>query len=273
MTAPLLRATRQAEVQLAPNPGLMTLDGTNSYVLREPGTASCIVVDPGPQDDGHLAALAAHGPVELILITHEHIDHTAGAARLAALTDAPVRAPSEADCVGGPVLQDGEEIRAAGLLVRVLATPGHTADSVCFHLPDDQPLATVPGPRRGSILTGDTVLGAGSTVIGIPDGTLAEYLDSLDRIAAVGMTTGLPAHGPTIDDLPGLCRQYREHRLERLAQVRQLLTTDNLPPDPASEDVVMRVLGAVYPEVPDRIRFAAVCSIVAQLTYLRDEAI
>src|SRR5690606_35631623 len=126
-----------------------------------PDAASVVVVDPGPLHEGHLAALAATGRVELILITHHHHDHTEGSARLAALTGAPVRAADPAYCVGGEPLVDGEEIEAAGILIRVLATPGHTADSLCFVLPTDG--------EHGSVLTGDTILGRGTTIIAHPD--------------------------------------------------------------------------------------------------------
>jgi glyoxylase-like metal-dependent hydrolase (beta-lactamase superfamily II) len=106
----------------------MSLDGTNSYLIAAPGAAARVAVDPGPRDEPHLQALAGDGPVELILITHRHADHTAAAARFSALTGAPVRAADPAHCHGAPPLQDGEVIRAAGTDIRVLATPGHTAD-------------------------------------------------------------------------------------------------------------------------------------------------
>jgi glyoxylase-like metal-dependent hydrolase (beta-lactamase superfamily II) len=129
ITAPQ-RVTDSAEVLLAPNPGPMTLDGTNSYLLTGEGARNRVVVDPGPADTGHLTALAGQGPVELILITHRHHDHTDGAPELARLTRAPVRALDPAFCIGGAPLTDGETIHAAGLQIAVLATPGHTDDSV-----------------------------------------------------------------------------------------------------------------------------------------------
>ncbi|MGO2043169.1 MAG: MBL fold metallo-hydrolase, partial [Cellulosimicrobium funkei] len=257
MSAPT-PVTRLAAVLRADNPGPMTLDGTRSYVLRAPGSASCVVVDPGPEDATHLDALAAAGPVELVLVTHRHADHTAGSPGLRARTGAPVRAADPDHCHGGAPLRDGEVIEAAGLRVVVLATPGHTADSVCLVLPDDGPVASTddrarrtadPGPAGSgtgtagsgtaadegartpsgtTILTGDTVLGAGTTVIAAPDGSLGAYLASLDAIEAVaggpGLVTGLPGHGPVVDDLAARVRAYREHRHERLAQVRDVLT-------------------------------------------------
>lgn len=245
----------------APNPGPMTLDGTNSYLL---GSGDGIaVVDPGPADEGHLQALAAAGPVTLILITHQHIDHTEGSPRLAELTGAPVRAAMAEHCHGGgEVLRDGEVIEVGGVRIEVIATPGHSADSVCFRLPDD----------GGAILTGDTVLGRGTTVIGVPDGTLGQYLDSMRRLISFGAVQGLPAHGPVIDDLGATCQKYLQHRLERLEQVRAAVQELGLAPEADNEDTVMTVLQAVYGEVDPGVTFAAAYSVATQLAYLADEA-
>lgn len=256
------RLSDLAAVQLAPNPGPMTLDGTNSYVLRASRSGPVIVVDPGPDDPAHLAALADAGPVELILITHQHLDHTEGAAALHEQTGAPVRAPSAADCHDGEVLQGGERIEAAGLAVDVLATPGHTADSVSFLLPGDGP--------HGSVLTGDTVLGRGTTVIGIPDGTLAQYLESLRRLASLGPVRGLPAHGPDLPDLAAVCRQYLAHREQRLDQVRRAL--ERLGTSAADADVDA-LLPVVYGDVDPAVHFAARHSLAAQLAYLRGDRV
>jgi glyoxylase-like metal-dependent hydrolase (beta-lactamase superfamily II) len=234
----------------------MSLEGTNSYILRAPGSAGAVVVDPGPLDVAHLQALAGVAPVELILLTHRHADHTAGSARLHQLTGAPVRAADPAHCHGnGTPLQDGEELSAAGLEVRVLATPGHTSDSVCFHLPADG--------TSGSVLTGDTVLGRGTTVLDYPDGTLGDYLASLDRLEALGPATVLPAHGPVLASVEAIARDYRTHREERLAQIGAAL--DRLGQDAA----VGEVADAVYSDVGPSVRRAAELSVAAQLEYLR----
>jgi glyoxylase-like metal-dependent hydrolase (beta-lactamase superfamily II) len=208
----IVRSSPLTRYRLAPNPGPMSLDGTNSYLIGAPGSAGVIVVDPGPLDEPHLQALAAAGDVELVLITHHHQDHTEASARFHELTGAPVRAKDGAFCHGGAPLADGEELDAAGVRLRVLATPGHTADSVCLHLPDDGP--------AGSVLTGDTILGRGTTIIAYPDGRLGPYLKSLKRLAALGPATVLPAHGQVLPDLAGICAKYLEHRHERLEQVR-----------------------------------------------------
>ena len=242
----------------------MSLEGTNSYVVRASGSPNAVVVDPGPLDEQHLQALAAAGPVEFILVTHRHADHTAGSARLHQLTGAPVRAADPAHCHGrGAPLLDGETIRAAGLEIRVVATPGHTSDSVCFHLPHDH-LPHDGG--RGSVMTGDTILGRGTTMLDYPDGTLGDYLASLDRLEALGAATVLPAHGPVLPSLAAIVREYRSHRHERLDQIRAAL--DRLGRNAAVSDVA----DAVYSDVGPSVRRAAEMSVAAQLDYLRGGA-
>lgn len=239
---------------LAPNPGPMTLDGTHSYLVAAPGQTDVVVIDPGPLDERHLTTLAQAGRVALVVITHQHADHTAGSARLADLTGAPVRAFLPAYCIDAPPLRHDETIHAAGVRLRILATPGHTADSICVHLPDDGP--------SGSVLTGDTILGSGSTVIGHPDGTLRDYLRSLTALQALGPATVLPAHGPIGADLAAVCAQYLQHRRDRLGQVRAALQT--LGP----QATVAQVTDRVYPHTDARVRFAAEASVRTQLAYL-----
>ena len=250
-----VRVTDLAAVLLAPNPGPMTLDGTNSYLLGAAGSAGRIVVDPGPGDAAHLAALAAGGEVELILITHRHHDHTEGAAELARLTGAPVRAADPAHCQGGPALFDGEIIEAAGLVVSVVATPGHTADSVCFVLAGDG--------DTGSVLTGDTILGRGTTVIAPPDGSLGDYLASLRALSGLGPRFVLPAHGPQLPDLSAAAAAYLAHREQRLDQIRSAIAV--LGADAA----VAAVTDLVYSDIDPSVRAAAEHSVSAQLDYLR----
>jgi glyoxylase-like metal-dependent hydrolase (beta-lactamase superfamily II) len=239
---------------LAPNPGPMTLDGTNSYLLAAPGSDRVVVVDPGPLEDAHLAALAAF-PVELVLLTHRHRDHAESRAAFAALTGAPVRAFDPALCIDGPPLVDGEVIEAAGTRIRVVHTPGHTSDSVSLYLADDGP--------AGAMLTGDTILGRGTTILDFPDGTLEDYLASLAILRAFGPATVLPAHGPVLPDLAAVCDVYLRHRQERLEQVRGALA--QLGPDAS----VPAVTDLVYVAAPAAVRFAAEASVRAQLAYLR----
>lgn len=259
--------SRLAGVLLAPNPGPMSLDGTNSYLLRAPGSKGCVVVDPGPDDAGHLAALAGES-VELVLITHRHADHTAGIDTLHRLTGAPVRALLPEHCRQAAPLAAGETIEAAGLHLQVVATPGHTSDSVSFFLPDDGPVDT--NEPTGSMLTGDTILGRGTTILDFPDGTLADYLTSLDAYDQYPAALVLPAHGPVLPRLDEVVGAYRAHRLQRLEQVRTAL--DALSADSELEVTAAQITDVVYAQVHPDVRRAAEISVAAQLHYLRDAA-
>ncbi len=251
-----MRSTELTRFRLAPNPGPMSLHGTNSYVIAGPGAAGTVVVDPGPLDEPHLQELARAGAVELILITHRHADHTAAAARFAELTGAPVRAMDPAHCHGAePARWTAKSSTPPGRRSgcwRRRATPRTRSASTCR---DDG--------ARGSVLTGDTILGLGTTVLDYPDGTLGDYLASLDRLERLGPATVLPAHGPTLPALDTIVRAYRDHREDRLAQIRSAL--DRLGPDAG----VGEVADAVYADVDPAVRSAAELSVAAQLHYLR----
>ncbi|MCC3280774.1 MBL fold metallo-hydrolase [Arthrobacter caoxuetaonis] len=251
----IVRSTPLARYRLADNPGPMSLDGTKSYIIAAVEGGSTVVVDPGPADELHLSALAASGDVELVLITHRHPDHTAGAQRFHELTGAPVRAADPAFCFGGEPLRDGEAIQAGGTRIEVLATPGHTSDSVCFFLPEDG--------TNGSVLTGDTILGRGTTVLDYPDGTLQDFMASLEKLGTLGPAAVLPAHGADLENLESVVLTYRDHRDERLAQIRAALE------DLGADASVQEVTDAVYADVPAAVRGAAELSVAAQLEYLR----
>jgi glyoxylase-like metal-dependent hydrolase (beta-lactamase superfamily II) len=244
----------QASVLLQANAGPMTLDGTNTWLLRAPDAAATVVVDPGQDDDAHLEALlAAAGDVALVLVTHGHFDHSQAAAALHARTGAPVRAVDPAHCHGGgDPLPDGETITAGGVRLEVLATPGHTSDSASFVLDDG-----------AGVLTGDTILGRGTTVVAHPDGVLGPYLDSLQRLRGLGDALVLPGHGPELPSLAAVADQYLTHRAQRLDQVRAALA--ELGADASARQIVE----LVYADVDEAVWWAAELSVRAQLDYLR----
>lgn len=248
----LLRpVTETASVLLCNNPGLMTLDGTNTWVLRGPGSDEMVIVDPGPDDDEHIARIAELGPIPLVLISHKHEDHTGAIDKIVERTGAVVRSVGSGFMrgLGGP-LTEGEVIDAAGLLITVMVTPGHTADSVSFLLED-------------AVLTADTVLGRGTTVIDNEDGSLGDYMESLRRLHGLGQRTVLPGHGPDLSDLEAVSAMYLAHREERLDQVREALRA--LGDDASARQIVEHV----YTDVDEKLWDAAEWSVQAQLDYLR----
>jgi glyoxylase-like metal-dependent hydrolase (beta-lactamase superfamily II) len=254
-----------AQCVLAPNPGPMTLDGTNTWVLHEPGSPAAVVIDPGPLDDGHLrrvlaAVDAMDARVGEVLLTHGHADHSEGAAAFAALAgDVPVRALDPAFRLGSLGLADGDVVEVGGAALRVVATPGHTADSLSFLLDG--------GPSPPALLTGDTVLGRGTSVVAHPDGQLGPYLDSLRRLRSLVETVGAaavwPGHGPVLEDAAAALAGYLDHREARLDQVRAALAAG----DRTAREVVERV----YADVDPVLWPAAELSVRAQLEYLDAE--
>jgi len=252
--------TARAWCVLAPNPSPMTLDGTNTWLIAAPGSSSVLVVDPGPDDEDHLQrVLAAAGTgdrrVTQIVLTHGHLDHSAGAARFAELTGAPVGALDPAHRLGSEGFAAGAVIDAGGCELRVVATPGHTADSLSLLLTAD-----------GALLTGDTVLGRGTTVIAA-DGSLGDYLRTLEELRALaddpGLRVLLPGHGPLLPDPAGVLDYYIAHRRERLDQVSAALAAGARTP--------AEVVAIVYADVDCSLWPAAQQSVRAQLDYLGSE--
>ncbi|MCV7029228.1 MBL fold metallo-hydrolase [Mycobacterium sherrisii] len=250
----MLRAvTDTASVLLADNPGLMTLEGTNTWVLRGPRSDELVIVDPGPDDDEHIDRIAALGRIVLVLISHRHGDHTDGIDKLVERTGATVRSAGSGFLRGlGGELVDGEVIDAAGLKIKVMSTPGHTADSLSFLLDD-------------AVLTADSVLGRGTTVMDKEDGSLTDYLESLRRLHGLGRRVVLPGHGPDLPDLGAVTQGYLVHRHERLEQVRAALR--ELGEDAGARQVVEHV----YVDVDEKLWDAAEWSVQVQLDYLRQE--
>ena len=254
MSDDVATVTERASTVRADNAGLMTLDGTNTWILREPGATRSVVVDPGPDDVDHLDIVhEAAGDVGLILFTHRHFDHTDALQGFARRTGAPARATDPEFCVDAPPLVDGETIDVDGLRLTVVATPGHTSDSTCFRLLDEL-----------SLLSGDTVLGRGTTIIAHPDGVLGPYLDSLAilrELVEEGLVERiLPGHGPVIDQAGPVLDFYLEHRQERLDQVREALA--------AGASTAREVVERVYTDVDQSLWPAAELSVRAQLDYL-----
>ncbi|WP_049576257.1 MBL fold metallo-hydrolase [Streptomyces sp. SBT349] len=257
------QVTERAACVLAPNPSPMTLDGTNTWLLAEPDATEAVVVDPGPEDEGHLrrvidAAERTGRRVALVLLTHGHPDHAEGAARFAHLTGAPVRALDPRLRLGEEGLAEGDVVTTGGLELRVVPTPGHTADSLSFQLPAD-----------AAVLTGDTVLGRRTTVVAHPDGRLGDYLDSLRRLRSLavddGVSTVLPGHGPVLRDARGALEYYLVHRAKRLAQVETAVENGYRTPS--------EIVAHVYADVDPVVWPAAELSVRAQLDYLREHGL
>lgn len=248
-----------AQCVLAPNPGLMTLDGTNTWLI-DVDADSVVLVDPGPDDPVHLGAVrAALGDrrVREIWLTHGHADHSAGARLFAEAFGCRVRALDPAQRLGDEGLAAGDVVEFAGTEIRVVGTPGHSSDSLSFHL-----------PRQSAILTGDTILGRGTTVVAHPDGRLDQYLESLDTLAELCHEQGVhdvwPGHGPVLTDAAAVVAAYQTHRRERLAEVAaavaELGTTST-----------RALVEKVYADVPRVLWPAAELSLRAQVEYLIEQ--
>jgi glyoxylase-like metal-dependent hydrolase (beta-lactamase superfamily II) len=242
----------------APNPGPMTLDGTNTWVITDPDKGA-LVVDPGPTIESHLEAVFAACQPRLlgILLTHRHLDHSEGAALLAERASCGVRAADPEFRVGDDGLAAGDMLTLGPITLEVIETPGHTSDSRSL-------LASGPdGVRR--LITGDMVLGRGTTVITYPDGDLAAYFHSLDVLEALVATHHvadlLPGHGPIVRDPVTWLSFYRRHREERLDQVRAALVAGDRTP--------AEVVARVYADVDRGLWPAAEQSVRSQLEYLQ----
>lgn len=240
---------------LAPNSGPMTLQGTNTWIFAPPDEKA-VLIDPGPDDGAHVAAIEEACPLGVgeVWVTHRHHDHIASAPELARRFGAPLRTFDPSLSRGRP-LRAGETRTIGAAELQVLHIPGHTSDSIGFLLASE---------HHTDFLTGDMVLGQGTTVIMHPDGDLADYLVSIRRIADLvgerGVRRLLPGHGPVVEDPAGWLTYYIDHRAERLDQIREALasgaTTD--------EEVVVHVYG----ELGERLHRAALASTRAQLDYL-----
>jgi glyoxylase-like metal-dependent hydrolase (beta-lactamase superfamily II) len=240
---------------LAPNPSPMTLDGTNTYVVGAPGSGQAVVVDPGPDDPGHLAAVEAALAARAarcvaVLVTHHHGDHAEAAVPWGARFGAPVAAASAT--VGGPggrILTAGERLRLARTEIDVVPTPGHTADHLAFRL------------ESGAVLVGDHVLGRGTSVVTYPEGDVVAYLESLRRVHALGPSALYCGHGPELTDDPGAVLDfYLAHRAHREQQLLDAVVDGGRTVD--------ELVAVVYAEVPREVWPAAAQSTRATLAKL-----
>jgi glyoxylase-like metal-dependent hydrolase (beta-lactamase superfamily II) len=258
MRSPEGSAPSYIQLIRAPNPGPMTLDGTNTWVITD-AEVGALVVDPGPAIEPHLeAVLAACRPrLVMIILTHRHLDHSEGAAALADRGRCGVRSADPHFRIGTDGLDGGEQLTLGAITLEVLETPGHTSDSRSLLLSGSDHVTR--------LITGDMVLGRGTTVITYPDGDLAAYfrsLDLLERLVATrNVTELLPGHGPIVTEPAEWLAFYRRHRHERLDQVRAALAAGDRTPS--------EVVARVYADVDRSLWPAAEQSVRAQLEYLR----
>jgi glyoxylase-like metal-dependent hydrolase (beta-lactamase superfamily II) len=247
----------------APNPGLMTGPGTNTYLV---GDAEPVVVDPGPADAAHteaiVAAAAGLGPVRTILVTHTHLDHAPGASALAAATGARIVGfgPAEDfepdECVGeGWTLSCPGTAAAGPLTVRALHTPGHASDHLCWLIEE-----------HDLLLTGDHVMHGSTVVIRPPDGDLHQYLASLARVrdATPAIRVLGPGHGRLMDHVPEVIDALVAHRLGRHETVATALGD-------RGEGTVDELLPRVYGDVTEKQLPVARFSLWAHLRALAEE--
>lgn len=256
---------------LAPNGSPYTFTGTQSYLVGSPDGLA--VIDPGPDMPEHLEALAqAIGgtPVLAICCTHTHRDHSPAAAPLSALTGAPIigcaplvlqsdepRAdvPFDADYAPDQVLADGESVTGPGFTLTAVATPGHTSNHLCFALEES-----------GALFTGDHIMGWSTTVVAPPDGDMADYMASLDKLHGRSDRIYYPAHGPAVTNPRQLVRGMIGHRRQRERQIVRLL----------SEGGTARVAGLVpqmYKGLPEVLLPAAGQSVLAHLIEMEQRGV
>ena len=236
-------------VVLAPNPGLMTGPGTNTYVV---GTGPTFVIDPAVDDEGYLDVVCeAAGEVAAILVTHRHPDHVGGVEALAQRTGAPVRAWSSdpAGGVSADPLSDGEILTAGGVRLKTLYAPGHASDHVCFYIEE-----------VASLFAGDNVLGEGTAVIAPPDGNMQDYLDTLHRLRTFHTERIYPGHFRPLDGGDEVIDGYIEHRMKRERAIATAVR--------AGDKTVEEIVEQVYADTPPALHPIARYSVLAHLEML-----
>lgn len=230
---------------LAPNPGIRELEGTNTWIVGDP---PAIVIDPGPEDAGHLNEIVrSAGLVGAIALTHDHPDHAPGASPLASVTGAPVFSARPAE--GMRRIRGGESVTAGSTTLTVIATPGHTPDHLAFH-----------APAAASLFTGDAVLGRGTSVIDPPQGDLTAYLRSLRRMRDLSPRTIYPGHGPVVLRAMATLDEYLEHRAMREEQILTALD--------GSWRSIDELVEEIYADHRAEVRALAARSVLAHLMKL-----
>jgi glyoxylase-like metal-dependent hydrolase (beta-lactamase superfamily II) len=238
---------------LAPNPGVMTGPGTNTYLV---GIDEIAVIDPGPADDVHLDAIVACGRdrIRWILVTHTHLDHSPGAAGLKDRTGAEVLGfDARDDFEPDTEIGDGYVLEATEFRLKAVHTPGHASNHLCYVLPAEKLL-----------FSGDHIMSGSTVVIAPPDGDMAAYLKALQRVQELRMKGIAPGHGPFIDDPAAKVDEYLTHRLARERAISEAL-------EDAGQGTVEELVSAVYTDVPEHLHPIARFSVWAHLRKLADE--
>ena len=261
-TGTLLQISPRIGRVLAPNPSPFTYTGTQTYLV---GSEEVAVIDPGPADPDHLAALLAaiaDRPVRAILCTHTHRDHSPAAAPLAAQTGAPIigcaplvldddgpRADAAFDPSYSPdrILADGEQVRGEGWTLEAVATPGHTSNHLCFAMAEEN-----------ALFTGDHVMGWSTSVISPPDGDMADYMRSMQRLLDRHDAIYYPAHGDPVPNPRRLVRGMMGHRKQREGQIMRFLERNGASEIPA-------MVAEMYKGIDPRLHPAAGRSVLAHL--------
>jgi glyoxylase-like metal-dependent hydrolase (beta-lactamase superfamily II) len=252
---------------VAPNPGIMTGPGTNTYFL---GGDRSALIDPGPDDDQHLAAIlnAVGDRLRWILVTHTHIDHSPLAARLQQTTGAQILAFGPApggepagldahDKAFAPdrLLVDGDRLDLGDSAIDAIYTPGHASNHLCFEL-----------AGTGLLFSADHVMSGSTVVIGPPDGNMTDYLESLEYVRRRAPRRIAPGHGDMIEDPAAVLDDYLRHRREREAQV-----LSGLRAAPDAGVTPEQLVTAIYVDIPTELQRVARCSVWAHLMKLAAE--
>lgn len=252
-----VRVSPLVHVVLAPNPGLMTGPGTNTYIVGAPGAAGTFVIDPAVDDPAYLeAVLGVAGEVRAILVTHRHADHTGGIHALVQATAAPVLAWGNEPIDGEPVraLDEGEVLDAGGVRLEALHCPGHASDHVCFFMRD-----------AASLFAGDNVLGEGTAVIAPPDGDMRSFLATLERLSGLAIDRIYPGHFRPLDGGSRVIAELIAHRRARHAAVLRAVADGNRN--------IGDIVQAVYVDTPAALHPVARFSVQAHLEMAEAEGL